>query len=78
MSLIGYSMFPINVASLFTCVFYFLPATLKAAVAIFCAFCSMQCGYRVVGCIAQPDKVYLVAFPLVIFYLSLCWIVIAS
>lgn len=77
-SLIGYSMFPMNIASLFTCIFYFLPAMLKAAVAIFCAFCSIRCGHRVVDCIAQKDKVYLVGFPLVIFYLSLCWIIIAS
>ena len=67
-----------NIASLFGCLFHFLPAMLKCAVALVCAFCSIKCGYRVVDCVSQKDKVYLVGFPLVIFYLSLCWIVIAS
>ena len=75
-SAIGYSMFPINVAGLFNCLFSFLPNFLKFSVGLGCAVFSIMCGFRVMECLAPKDKVYLVSFPLVIFYLSLCWFVV--
>lgn len=70
-SLIGYSLFPMNASAVFLAFFYFLPHFLRVAVTAVSIAASVKCGYEIVKCIAPKEKVFLVTYPLVLFYLGL-------
>ena len=70
-SVIGYSLFPMNIAAIFSGVFYFMPQFLKIAVTAISILCSIKCGFEIMKCIAVKEKIYLVSYPLVLFYLGL-------
>lgn len=70
-SVIGYAMFPMNAAAVFLSLFYFLPHFLKVAVILVSIACSIKCGFETVKVIAPKEKVALVFYPLVLFYLGL-------
>lgn len=70
-SVVGYSLFPMNASAVFLSVFYFLPGFLKVAVAAVSVAAAIKCGYEIVKCIAPKEKVLLVTYPLVLFYLGL-------
>ena len=75
-SAIGYSIFPMNIGGAFICMFNFLPLFLKLSIGLTCSLFSIKCGFRIMEKMAAQDKVYLVTFPLVIFYFSLSWFII--
>ena len=70
-SVIGYSLFPMNISAVFSGLFYFMPQFLKVAVTLISVVCSIKCGFEIMKCIAVKEKIYLVSYPLVLFYLGL-------
>ena len=70
-SLIGYSLFPMNISAVFSGVLRFMPVFLKVLVTIVAVLCSIKCGFEIVKCISSKDKIYLMTYPLVLFYLGL-------
>ena len=72
-SILGYCLFPLNLVSFFICIFHFLPTFLKFCLMLVGVAWSFICSYRLVEIISDKDKVFLVCFPLLIFYLSLGW-----
>ena len=70
-SVIGYSLFPMNVSALFSGFLSFMPHFLKVLVTILTILCSIKCGFEIMKCISTKDKIYLLTYPLVLFYLGL-------
>ena len=70
-SLIGYSLFPMNISAVFSGVLRFMPSFLKVLVTIVAVLCSIKCGFEIIKCVSHKEKIYLMTYPLVLFYLGL-------